>query len=380
VNEWKYKPLGLLGKVTTGSTPKSSERAFYGGDVPFVTPAELDLPGAVTHADRSLSDLGVRKARILPAGSVMVCCIGSLGKVGIAGRTVATNQQINSIVFDPEQITPRFGLYACRRLKPKLQSMAPATTVAIVSKSKFEQLEIPVPPLQYQRRVVEVLGRAEDLRAKRREALAHLDDLTKSIFLDSFGDKRSPQISKIALGDILVSRAGTVDPSAFPEECFDLYSIPAYDRGTPEVPLGKDIGSTKQIVQQGDVLLSKIVPHIRRSWIVEQSRGRRMIASGEWIVFRSSAIDPLYLRHALLSDRFHAEFMSTVSGVGGSLLRARPAFVAKIRIPLPSIGLQEEFARRVRAVQAVRAIQQASLGESDRLFASMEDRAFRGLL
>ena len=118
----------------------------------------------------------------------MVCCIGSLGKIGIAGRTLATNQQINSIEFDSQKVWPKFGYYACQTLKLKLVTMAPATTIAIVSKSKFAQLEIPVPPLPEQRRIAAILDQADALRAKRREALAQLDSLTQSIFIEMFGD------------------------------------------------------------------------------------------------------------------------------------------------------------------------------------------------
>jgi type I restriction enzyme, S subunit len=64
----------------------------------------------------------------------------------------------------------------------------------------------------------------------------------------------------------MATKAGSVDPSKHPHELFDLYSIPAFDGRQPEVVTGNAIGSTKQIVRPGDVLLSKIVPHIRRSW------------------------------------------------------------------------------------------------------------------
>jgi len=82
----------------------------------------------------------------------------------------------------------------------------------------------------------------------------------------------------IELSEIMATKTGSVDPSKHPDEVFDLYSIPAFDRGTPEVIAGNEIGSAKQIVGPGDVLLSKIVPHIRRSWVVGATRGRRIIA------------------------------------------------------------------------------------------------------
>lgn len=104
----------------------------------------------------------------------------------------------------------------------------------------------------------------------------------------------------IELGEVMATKAGAVEPSKFPGEMFDLYSIPAFDRGEPEVVTGADIGSTKQVVEPGDVLLSKIVPHIRRSWVVGANRGRRIIASGEWIVFRGDQLHPPYLSHVLV--------------------------------------------------------------------------------
>ena len=149
----------------------------------------------------------------------------------------------------------------------------------------------------------------------------------------------------IELGELMPQEGrSSVNPADYPGEVFELLSIPAYDRGSAEIALGSEIGSTKQAVQPGDVLLSKIVPHIRRAWVVEPSAGSRQIASSEWIVFRKKEADAGYLRHFLISDGFHRQFMKTVSGVGGSLLRARPKYVAKIKIPLPPLEEQRRIA------------------------------------
>ncbi|PTT23074.1 restriction endonuclease subunit S [Acidovorax sp. HMWF029] len=159
----------------------------------------------------------------------------------------------------------------------------------------------------------------------------------------------------------MVSRGGSVNPLQFPDEEFDLYSIPAFDAGQPEIALGAEIGSTKQIIQPNDVLLSKIVPHIRRAWVVGDDRGRRLIGSGEWIVFRSEKVFPSYLRHVLVGDPFHQQFMQTVSGVGGSLLRARPAFVASIQIPLPPLEEQRRIAAILDQAETLRTQRRTAL-------------------
>lgn len=175
----------------------------------------------------------------------------------------------------------------------------------------------------------------------------------------------------VQLGEIMASKLGSVDPSRHSSEGFDLYSIPAFDRGRPDVATGKDIGSAKQVVQPDDVLLSRIVPHIRRAWVVGPDRGRRIIASGEWIVFRSSRVHPGYLRQVLVGDEFHREFMTTVSGVGGSLLRARPVNVAKIRIPLPPLPEQRRIAEVLDRADTLRAKRRAALALLDTLAQSI---------
>ena len=142
----------------------------------------------------------------------------------------------------------------------------------------------------------------------------------------------------------MASDKKSVDPRKFPDDEFELFSIPAYDEGKPERILGSEIGSSKQILQPNDVLISRIVPHIRRAWVVPESNGLMQIGSSEWIIFRANDFYPEYLQHYLLSDQFNAQFISTVAGVGGSLLRARPAAVAKLKITLPEINEQKRVA------------------------------------
>jgi type I restriction enzyme, S subunit len=135
-------------------------------------------------------------------------------------------------------------------------------------------------------------------------------------------------------------RSTTIDPRRYPDEVFELYSVPSYLDGAPEIVAGSKIGSTKQVVSPGDVLLCKIVPHLVRVWVVPERSAYRQIASGEWIVIRCPESDAHYLRYLLTEPQFRDQFMATVSGVGGSLLRARPSEVA--RIPLPVAPLPEQ--------------------------------------
>ncbi|MBM4164959.1 MAG: restriction endonuclease subunit M/S [Lentisphaerae bacterium] len=158
----------------------------------------------------------------------------------------------------------------------------------------------------------------------------------------------------VPVGRFMKDGVKTVDPRTAPDELFELWSIPAFDAGRPEILRGTEVGSQKKVVAPGDVLLSRIIPHIRRAWVVhENSDGRRQIASTEWIVFSSADIAPGFLRQLLVSDFFHASFMQTITGVGGSLSRANPGAVAEIQIPLPPLPIQQEIVAEIEGYQKV---------------------------
>jgi len=178
------------------------------------------------------------------------------------------------------------------------------------------------------------------------------------------------QRTNIELGEVMADGVGSTDPSRYPDETFALYSIPAFDVGAPEFVQGRDIGSVKKNVQPNDVLLSRIVPHIRRSWVVGEHK-ERLLASGEWIVFRDARIYPAYLRHFLTSDLFHRQFMMTVAGVGGSLLRARPADVARIALVLPPLEEQRRIAAILDKADALRQKRKRAIALLDSLTQSI---------
>lgn len=175
----------------------------------------------------------------------------------------------------------------------------------------------------------------------------------------------------IKLRDLQQKKRSSLDPSKNSNEIFTLYSIPAYDMGEPQVLRGSEIGSSKQLVSNGDVLISKIVPHIRRAWVVDDSYGNRQIASGEWIVFNSEKILPQFFRQFLLSDVFHRKFMTTVAGVGGSLLRAQPRLVADFNFSLPPLAEQQRIAAVLDTADRILKQRESAIAKLDQLAQSV---------
>lgn len=168
----------------------------------------------------------------------------------------------------------------------------------------------------------------------------------------------------VQLADLSVKRK-TVDPMTIDEPNVELWSIPAYDSGAAQEICPKDIGSSKKIVLEGDVLLSKIVPHIKRAWVVTES-GRNLpkLASTEWLVYGSGRLIPEFLALQFRSPYFRKKMLENISGMG-SLKRANPSSLAKVFLPVPPLleqvrivaKLEEAFAEIDRAEKAYEELQ-----------------------
>ena len=147
-------------------------------------------------------------------------------------------------------------------------------------------------------------------------------------------------------------------PANNPEEKFELYSVPTYPSGIPEILKGKEIGSSKQLVMMGDVLVCKINPHINRVWLIANHSDLNQIASSEWITVRNSEINSTFLKYYFESPAFRKLLCSQVSGVGGSLTRAQPAIVKKYLIPIPPVKEQYRIVEFINnAMQRLKAVE-----------------------
>ncbi len=152
-------------------------------------------------------------------------------------------------------------------------------------------------------------------------------------------------------GDFRRKRSATFNPAVATDDEYELWSIPSHASGTPEVVAACDIGSNKQHVAPGDVLLSRINPRLNRTWVVWGKRDIAQIASTEWVVFPShNGIDSQFFA-ALLSDSRMRDFLAAnASGIGGSLTRVRPALFDNIRVPLPPLNEQRRIVDRIEAL------------------------------
>lgn len=149
-----------LFRVESGGTPKSDVEEYWGGGIPWATLVDLpatDFISQITTTKRTISDKGLREssAKMIPANSVVVSTRATIGRIAINRVPIATNQGFKNVVIeDSARAVPEYVALALTKLVPTMQAWATGGTFAEISKSKFCELQIPLPPLEVQKEIV----------------------------------------------------------------------------------------------------------------------------------------------------------------------------------------------------------------------------------
>ncbi|GHJ45277.1 hypothetical protein Cs7R123_26190 [Catellatospora sp. TT07R-123] len=268
-------------------------------------------------------------------------------------------------------------------------SRATGANLPRLSPTELAKFPLPLPPLPEQRRIAEVLDQVDALRTKRREAFAHIDDLTQSIFLSMFGDPRTnPRTWTSCELSALVAPSDRINYGVVQPGDQD-------DAGVPIVRVGDLMGGR---VNRSS--LKRISHSVESQYSRSRLRGNEILISCVGSIGNVAVVGPedigsniaraiarvpvenettrkyvaAYLRTSAVQDYFTSE-LRTVSQPTLNIKQ-----IAETRVLLPPIELQGEFASRVTAVSLLKARQQGHLDDLDALFASLQDRAFRGLL
>ena len=306
--------------------------------------------------------------------------------LAVIGKESTVNQDIKTINTPFGEISEFLYWYFSALEKEILEKyQKDGTTVESIDFERFQDIEIFLPPLSEQKRIIDQLKTLLHLIDVMSSDTVHIKttiEKAKSKILDLAMQGRLvpqdpadepaadmlrrinpkakiitdnphyPQLpdnwAYLSLSDINSYKSSTVTPANMPEQLYDLYSVPIFSTLTPENIYGGEIGSAKQVINKGDVLLCKINPHLNRVWEIIEDSHNVQIASSEWIVVRSELHHPSFLKWYFNSPKFRALLSSQVSGVGGSLTRAQPAIVKGYLVPVPPM---EEQARISKAIE-----------------------------
>lgn len=376
--------LDDLVTIVGGGTPARDNPAFYGGPIPWVTPKDMKA-WEITHSEITLTEAGLQNspATLVPANSVLLVIRSGILKhtlpIGVNRVPVALNQDVKAFLCG-DRIHPTFLARFMKSESRRILKWGRGTTAVNLPLEKLRKLSIPLPSFAEQTRIAHILDRASHLRAKTRFALTSIDELPAAIFIDTFGD---PVSNPLAWPEVRLGEVGELERGVSSHR----------PRNAPEL-----LGGRYPLIQTGDV--SNAGGYIRTHHATYSDLGLRQ--SKLWpagtlciTIAANIAKAGILTFDACFPDSvvgFRADEPETVEFVRGWLSLMQKAIedsapesaqkninlaiLRDLRVPLPPIARQREFAGRIRAIELVKSTYRDAFGELDSLFASLESRAF----
>lgn len=396
---WKPTRLSSITEVITkGTTPTTLGYDFAEIGVPFLRVQNID--GGRVNYERDTLFLDGRthealsRSQIQP-GDVLVSIAGTIGRAGVVpdnAPPLNCNQAVAIVRPTQEVFRPFLRLWIeSSNAQKQMRSSTVTGTISNLSLTQLGNLEIPLPPLAEQRRIAEVLDRAEALRAKRRAALAQLNSLTQSLFLDLFGDPIANQkdwtVRRLGL---LTSKIGSGSTPRGGDAAYKasgislIRSLNVRDgeftfKNLAHIDDEQASKLSNVIVSEHDVLLNITGASVARVCRAPASALPARVNQHVSIIRPTNSLLAHYLEQVLLNASTRRKLLR-IAEAGATRQAITKAQIEELEIPVPPLPLQREFARRVAAVEKLKTAQRASLVELDALFATLQHRAFRGEL
>jgi len=318
----------------------------------------VDLPATdfitqITRTERTISERGLKEssAKMIPANSVIVSTRATIGRIAINRIPIATNQGFKNIVIqDSSRALPEYVALALTKLVPTMKAWATGGTFAEISKSKFCELQIPLPPLEVQKEIVAEIEGYQKVINGAHAVLDHyrphipihpdwpMAELGKSCETIMDGTHLSPSNTKT--GDRLYITSKNVR-----ENYLDFSNISYISE--------KDHRAiySRCPVRTGDVLYIKDGANTGLAAINTLTEEFSLLSSVAVMRGKSDVLENRYLAFYLNSDRGRQEMLSMISGV--AITRLTLTKLNTALIPLPPLATQQQIVAEIEAEQAL---------------------------
>ena len=329
---------------------------------------------------------------LIQHGDILIGMDGEFNRARWKSAPALLNQRVCRIKSSSPKLSDEYLFHFLPAALKAIEDTTSFVTVKHLSAKQIKDISIPLPPVEEQRRIAAILDQAETLRTQRRTALALLDSLTQSLFLDMFGDPATNP--KGWEGMSLGNTALKFSDGPFGS---NLKSSHYTDTGVRVIRLqnigvGKFIDKDRAFVSEehfetlrkheclpGDVLVGTLGDPNLRACIQPKSL-ERSLNKADCVQLRPNPkIATAEFLCALLNQPT-VETMAHDLMQGQTRVRISMGRLRGLVVPIPPVELQQTFATRIASIEALKAIHRRALAALDALFASLQQRAFAGQL
>lgn len=372
-----------IGTIVTGNTPSKKKSEYYiNKEICFFKPSDIKADGVskLKKSEEYISEKARNKVRMLPKNSVLVTCIGTIGKVGIIEKEACCNQQINAIIPN-NNINSKYLAYSILSKKYWLQRKANAPVVPIINKSEFSNIEILIQNIEEQNVIVKQLDKTQEIIDLRKKQIEELDKLIKSQFVEMFQSGNYP---KEELGKLCDVRDGTHDSPKYIEES-EYKFITSKNIINNEIDFSEvkyiskkdyDKFNTRSKVSYGDILMP-MIGTIGKPMIVDIPDNEIDFAIKNVALIKfldNSQVTNIYIKNLLDSDYFENAILQNKRG--GTQKFIALSDIRKMQIEIPPIEIQNQFAEIVKQIDKQKFIIEISLKETEEIQESLMNKYF----
>lgn len=385
---WNTYSLEEVARLVSGRTPDRERKEYYAKEgTPWVKIENLNQ-GFITRTAEYLSEEGREKVNLVPENSVLFSIVGTVGKVGIAERELATNQQIVALIFDETKILPMFGYYCLRYHAREIRKLSNQTTMALISRKTLGQYRITIPEsLEEQQQILEQLQKFENYGKKKEKIREKISQYETVLFEKIFCDEIQYH-EKLTLQEFL--RESVFSGVQRKEELHEEF--PAIDSGEFEKPYLTE----KKIEETTKEVASGVGKSFRKEMLSPVQNGDILIRNGK-IILVDNQENKRYIDRSILCIRtketqllpevLYAYLkLPQINGIlyasrkpGDSRKRPiRAGELEKMKIPYFTMEKQKEYARFLKKIRRIQRSLDQETEKAWKVFAGVARNLMNG--
>lgn len=383
---WGKKRLGDVCDVIGGSTPKTEVKEFWNGNLNWFTPAEIADAKYYSSSDRKITTEAVKASglTLMPPGTVLLTSRAPIGKVGITTEYSYCNQGFKNLICR-ENLYNEYLYHTLIYFNEEIKAKGRGVTFKEISKKATESISIPVPPLEVQKRIASELDKINELIEVKRSQLADLDVLAQSLFYEMFGEPfLNPMGWEVkAFGDLTDSiNYGTSLPATEGGQYPYLRMNNLTDNGYLDLSNLKYIDISdedleKCLVKDGDILFNRTNSREKVGKTALYDREDNMVIAGYIIRVRAnrSILNPVFAVRYMNMPELKNHLRKICRGaVNQANINSKE--MAAIPFLVPPIELQNQFAAKIKKIEAQKESIESSITDLQTLLASRMDYWF----
>jgi len=392
---WEIRSLGEVAEIKAGNPAPQKEKYFENGNIPFVRVQDLGRYGKtsfLTEVKDKVNSVAITecKLKIFPEGTVLLPKSGMstlLNHRAILAKNACVVSHLAAIIPQKNALSEYLYYFLCTLDSSRI---AQRTTLPSIKLKTLSNLEIPLPPLEEQKKIVEILQFADYLKERRREAIKLIDKIVMSLFYDMFGDPATNpkgwEVMKI--GDIVkktqygISKAMNTEKKGFPILRMDNITYDGHldIANLKYIEIDRKIAE-KYLLNKGDILFNRT----NSKELVGKTTTFNI--DGEYVF--ASYLIRLVPDRSIVVPEFISVFLNSRAGkkilfdisrqaIGMANINAQE--LCSINIPLPPLDLQQEFAEIVSKLEAKRKKMEEAEEKLEMLYQILLRQAFTGKL